>query len=459
MDDQVSLNYQQYMADSPPPDFPPICNWAPDNAPPEVAAFFARPAFDPKAEQIAREALADIRARGDAAVLDCIRKFENQTLTAEHLRVSRDEINAARDQVDSDFIAACRESHGRIMQFARAGLKKDWTIATPKGGLVGEQFTPLERVGVYIPGGAAPLVSTALMTITLAKAAGAPEIAACSPAAADGTFNPYLLYAMEVAGATEIYRVGGIQAIGAMAYGTQTIRKVLKIAGPGGPFVTAAKRLVYGEVALDLVAGPSEIAVLADDSAKPDQVAADLLSQAEHGTGSEKILLVTTDARLAVAVRMELFRQMATLSRRDAIQTVIREGALIVVVNHLDHGMELCNRFAPEHLEIIVREPRNWLKKVRNAGAVFVGAWTPECAGDFVAGPSHVLPTGGTAAMFSGLTADDFRKRTSIISFTRADLQDTLDTIEAFGRVEGLDAHARSARIRFTKDAVQRPNF
>jgi histidinol dehydrogenase len=199
--------------------------------------------------------------------------------------------------------------------------------------------------------------------------------------------------------------------------------------------------------------------VLADDSAKPDQVAADLLSQAEHGTGSEKILLVTTDARLAVAVRMELFRQMATLSRRDAIQTVIREGALIVVVNHLDHGMELCNRFAPEHLEIIVREPRNWLKKVRNAGAVFVGAWTPECAGDFVAGPSHVLPTGGTAAMFSGLTADDFRKRTSIISFTRADLQDTLDTIEAFGRVEGLDAHARSARIRFTKDAVQRPNF
>ena len=288
MDDQVSLNYQQYMADSPPPDFPPICNWAPDNAPPEVAAFFARPAFDPKAEQIAREALADIRARGDAAVLDCIRKFENQTLTAEHLRVSRDEINAARDQVDSDFIAACRESHGRIMQFARAGLKKDWTIATPKGGLVGEQFTPLERVGVYIPGGAAPLVSTALMTITLAKAAGAPEIAACSPAAADGTFNPYLLYAMEVAGATEIYRVGGIQAIGAMAYGTQTIRKVLKIAGPGGPFVTAAKRLVYGEVALDLVAGPSEIAVLADDSAKPDQVAADLLSQAEHGTGSEK---------------------------------------------------------------------------------------------------------------------------------------------------------------------------
>lgn len=432
---------------------PPICNWTPEHEPPEIAAFFARPAFDPRAEQIAREALADIRARGDAAVLDCIRKFENQTLAADNLRVSRAEINAAREQVDSDFVAACREAHARIAQFARAGMKKDWTTATPKGGVVGEQFSPLERVGAYVPGGAAPLVSTALMTITLAKAAGVPEIVACSPAAADGAMNPYLLYAMEMAGATEIYRIGGIQAIGAMAYGTATIKKVLKIVGPGGPYVTAAKRQVYGAAALDLVAGPSEIAILADDSAVPEQVAADLLSQAEHGTGSEKILLVTTAARLAQAVQVELARQTATLTRRDAIRRILDDGALIVVVNHLDHGMELCNRFAPEHLEIIVREPRNWLKKVRNAGAVFVGAWTPECVGDFVAGPSHVLPTGGAAAMFSGLTVDDFRKRTSVISFTRADLHATLDAIETFGRVEGLDAHARSARIRFAAPA------
>ena len=450
MDDQVLLNYQQPSeADGPPPAFPPIRNWTPEHEPPEIAAFFARPAFDPRAEQIAREALADIRVRGDAAVLDCIRKFENQTLAADNLRVSRAEINAAREQVDSDFVAACREAHARIMQFARVGMKKDWTISTPKGGLVGEQFSPMERVGAYIPGGAAPLVSTALMTITLAKAAGVPEIAACSPAGAGGALNPYLLFAMEAAGATEIYRIGGIQAIGAMAYGTQTIRKVQKIAGPGGPFVTAAKRLVYGAVALDLVAGPSEIAVLADESAKPEQVAADLLSQAEHGTGSEKILLVTTAARLAQAVQVELARQTATLTRRDAIRRILEDGALIVVVNHLDHGMELCNRFAPEHLEIIVREPRNWLKKVRNAGAVFVGAWTPECAGDFVAGPSHVLPTGGTAAFFSGLTVDSFRKRTSVVAFTRADLIDTLPLIETMGRVEGLDAHARAASIRF----------
>ncbi|MCA1810070.1 MAG: histidinol dehydrogenase [Lentisphaerae bacterium] len=286
--------------------------------------------------------------------------------------------------------------------------------------MLGEQFSPLDRVGIYVPGGTAPLVSTVLMTATLARAAGVLEVVACSPADAGGGMNPHLLYAMEAAGVTEIYRIGGIQAIGAMAYGTETIPKVQKIVGPGGPYVTAAKRFVYGAVALDMVAGPSEIAVLADDSAQPEHVAADLLSQAEHGSGGEKILLVTTSARLAQAVQEELLRQTATLSRREAIQRVLRDGALIVVVNHLDHGMELCNLFAPEHLELIVPEPRVWLKKVRNAGAVFVGAWTPECAGDFIAGPSHVLPTGGTAAMFSGLTTDDFRKRTSVISFTRA---------------------------------------
>ncbi|MFN2351204.1 MAG: histidinol dehydrogenase [Kiritimatiellia bacterium] len=425
--------------------------WTPDAATPELEAFLARPAFDPAAEKAAATALADIRARGNAAVLDCLRKYENQDLAVEQLRVSRQEINAAREMVDNDFTNACREALRRISQFARAGMKKDWSMSTPKGGMLGEQFSPLDRVGIYVPGGTAPLVSTVLMTATLARAAGVLEVVACSPADAGGGMNPHLLYAMEAAGVTEIYRIGGIQAIGAMAYGTETIPKVQKIVGPGGPYVTAAKRFVYGAVALDMVAGPSEIAVLADDSAQPEHVAADLLSQAEHGSGGEKILLVTTSARLAQAVQEELLRQTATLSRREAIQRVLRDGALIVVVNHLDHGMELCNLFAPEHLELIVPEPRVWLKKVRNAGAVFVGAWTPECAGDFIAGPSHVLPTGGTAAMFSGLTTDDFRKRTSVISFTRADLRETLDVIEIFGRVEGLDAHARSARIRFDK--------
>jgi histidinol dehydrogenase len=234
-----------------------------------------------------------------------------------------------------------------------------------------------------------------------------------------------------------------------MAYGTATIAKVRKIAGPGGPYVTAAKRCVYGDVALDLVAGPSEIAVLADDSAEPNVVAADLLSQAEHGTGFEKCLLVTNSSRLAESVQEELIRQTESLGRRDAVARVLAEGTLLVVVNRLDDGMELCNLFAPEHLEIIVREPHIWLKKVRNAGAVFIGYYAPECVGDFAAGPSHVLPTGGMASVFSGLTVDDFRKRTSVMDWTRADLKDVLHIVEAFGRVEGLDAHARSARARF----------
>jgi histidinol dehydrogenase len=304
-------------------------------------------------------------------------------------------------------------------------------------------------VGAYIPGGAAPLVSTVLMSVSLAKIAGVPEIVACTPCDKKGRVDPFLLHALEAAGATEIYRIGGIQAIGAMAFGTQTIRKVQKIVGPGGPYVTAAKKLVYGAVDLDMVAGPSEIAVLADETAVPAHVAADLLSQLEHGTGHEKALLVTPYMGMATKVLAEMERQVALLSRREAIERAAAAGAMFVVTDQLDTGMDLVNRFAPEHFEIMTKEPRRWLSKVKNAGAVFVGAWTPESAGDFVAGPSHVLPTGGTAAFFSGLTVDSFRKRTSVIAFTRADLIDTLPLIEAMGRVEGLDGHARAASIRF----------
>jgi histidinol dehydrogenase len=337
------------------------------------------------------------------------------------------------------------------VKFGKGGMRKDWTMPTSKGGLLGEQFVPLARVGAYIPGGAAPLASSALMTVTLARVAGVTEIVACTPADRNGRIDPYLLYALDLAGVTEIYKLGGIQAIGAMAYGTKTVRKVQKIVGPGGPYVTAVKRIVYGEVDLDMVAGPSEIAVLADDTAPAQYVAADLLSQAEHGTGHEKAMLVTPSAKLAEAVRKELIRQSESLSRFEAVKDVLNNGTMLVVVDNLDAGMELCNMFAPEHLELLTREPLRWVKSVKNAGAVFVGAWTPECAGDFVAGPSHVLPTGGTAAIFSGLSVDSFRRRTSIISFTRADLTESLPVIEAFGRVEKLDAHARSARIRFEK--------
>ncbi len=427
----------------------PILKFTPHKALPELEAFLTRPAFDPEAESTARNVLADVRESGDKAVQKYTKEFNGIQLAPGRFAVSKEERIAASEQVDLMFKRCASDVFARIVRFGKAGMRKDWSMATPKGGVLGEKFTPLARVGAYVPGGAAPLASTALMSVSLAKIAGVPEIVACTPCDKKGRVDPFLLHALEVAGATEIYRIGGIQAIGAMAYGTATIRKVQKIVGPGGPYVTAAKKLVYGDVDLDMVAGPSEIAVLADETAVPAHVAADLISQLEHGTGHEKALLVTPYMSLANKVLVEMERQIAGLSRREAIERAAAAGALFVVTDHLDTGMDVVNRFAPEHFEIMTKEPRRWLQKVKNAGAVFVGAWTPESAGDFVAGPSHVLPTGGTAAFFSGLTVDSFRKRTSVVAFTRADLVETLPLIEAMGRVEGLDGHARAAAIRF----------
>jgi histidinol dehydrogenase len=288
------------------------------------------------------------------------------------------------------------------------------------------------------------------MTVTLAKAAGVKEIVACTPAGRDGRVNPVLLYALKLAGATEVYRVGGIQAIGLMAFGTKTVRKVQKIVGPGNAYVTAAKRQVYGYVGIDQVAGPSEIAVLADGTVPAAWVAADLLSQAEHGSGWEKSLLATPSRAFAEEVKKEILAQTETLSRKALVRRVFdRDGVLIAVTPTLADGLELVNRFAPEHFEIMCKDATKLMRGVRSAGAVFAGAWTPESAGDFVAGPSHVLPTGGAANMFNGLTPDDFRRRHSFVAFTRGDLAETAPTIAAFAQVEGLDAHGRAASIRF----------
>ena len=428
-----------------------IIKWSESEKPSIVTRFLERPAFSDEAESVARKVLAEIKKDGNKAITKYVEKFENITLKTSEFAVKRYELTEARSEINTLHKKAIYEAHKRIVAFSKAGLRKNWSMSCPRGGTMGEQFVPLKRVGVYVPGGAAPLVSTALMTVTLAKVAGVPEIVVCTPSTEGRNLNPAMLHALEVAGATEVYRVGGIQAIGLMAYGTRTIKKVDKIVGPGGTFVTAAKRIVYGDVALDLVAGPSEIAILADDTADPRYIAADLLSQAEHGTGWEKALLVTSSRKLAEAVQKELDLQVTTLSKCEAVEKVMKNGLLIVVVNTLDDGMDLCNDFAPEHFEVMVREPKSWLKKVKNAGAVFVGQWTPESVGDFVAGPSHVLPTGGAATMFSGLTVEDFRRRTSFVAFTRADLQEVVPVIEAFGEMEGLDGHARSATIRFEK--------
>ncbi len=412
-----------------------------------VKKFNARPAFPEEAEKAAAEVLADIKAHGEKAVLKYVRKFEGYKGTDLKVTASLTELEAS---IDSRILKAVKDAHKRVMKFSKASLREPWTMATPRGGSAGEFYSPMDRVGVYVPGGTAPLASTSIMTVTLAKAAGVKEIVACTPAGKTGDVNPVLLYALLLAGATEVYRVGGIQAVGMMAFGSASCRKVQKIAGPGNAFVTAAKRQVYGYVAIDQVAGPSEIAVLTDGSVDPKWIAADLLSQAEHGSGWEKSLCVCTSEAQAEAIRRETLAQAKTLSRYELIERVIdRDGILIVVAPSIKAGLEVVNEFAPEHFEIMTKDALKVMKGVRSAGAVFAGPWTPESAGDFVAGPSHVLPTGGAANMFNGLTPDDFRRRHSFVAFTREDLAETKSTIEAFANVEGLDAHGRAATIRF----------
>ena len=458
-----------------------------------IGKFNARPAFPEEAETAAAAVLADIRRNGDKAVLKAVAKFEGfKAKRAADLRVDlgsirvdlgsgkgdlgsgkgdlgsgkvdlgsgKGDLGSGKDKrpyetlIDPKIIRAVKDAHRRVLRFSKASLREAWSMKTPRGGRAGEFFSPMDRVGVYIPGGTAPLASTSVMTVTLAKAAGVKEIVACTPAGKDGRVNPVLLAALKLAGATEIYRVGGIQAIGMMAFGTATCRKVQKIAGPGNAFVTAAKRQVYGYVAIDQVAGPSEIAVLTDGSVDVRWIAADLLSQAEHGSGWEKSLCVCTSAAFAEKIRAEVLRQTETLSRKALVKRVIdRDGILIVVAKSVAEGLEVVNRFAPEHFEIMTKDALKVMKGVRAAGAVFAGAWTPESAGDFVAGPSHVLPTGGAANMFNGLTPDDFRRRHSFVAFTKADLAETRPTIEAFAAVEGLDGHGRAATIRFKSDA------
>ena len=421
----------------------PILDWSPASPTPQVEAFLRRPPFDERAEAAAAKCLADIRARGLDAVLEACRTFDHADLTAETIRVTEAELDAAEAACSEDVKAAIQLAATRVMAFAKAGLRDDWDVHTFHGGRLGERFHPMDRVGVYIPGGTAPLASTSIMTVVLAKAAGVPEIVACTPARDGMTVSAPLLHALRVAGATEIYRVGGIQSIGMMAY-------VELIAGPGNAYVTAAKRQVYGTVAIDQVAGPSEICVLADRAGNPKWIAADLLSQAEHGSGLEKSLLVTDSRDFAEAVHAQVLDQLARRGRRAIIERMLANGGMLMaVVPNLEDGVLLCNRFAAEHLELQVADAEAVLPKINCAGAVFVGYWTPESAGDFVAGPSHVLPTGGAARMFSGLTAETFRRRSSFVEFTQADLAETRKAIETFGQLEGLDGHAYAATARF----------
>ncbi|MEC8753501.1 MAG: histidinol dehydrogenase [Verrucomicrobiota bacterium] len=417
-----------------------------------IKMFFNREIVISKALEAANKIVKDIKINGDNALLQAISKYDNVNVNLKKIKVSDQEIQSAINSVDKSFVKAVNYARKNIVKFSKASLKKNWREKTKNGGYVGELFIPIKRVGCYIPGGAAPLVSTSLMTVILAKIAGVEEIVACSPPSADGSLNPNIIYALHNSGATEIYKMGGAHAIASMAYGTKTIKKVNKIVGPGGPYVTAAKKIVYGDVAIDMVAGPSEIGILTDSTANPKFVAADLLSQAEHGTSLEKALLITTSMKQAQLVKEQVLKQSIQLKRRKIITDVINNGMMIVVVKNLNDGVDLINDFAPEHMELIVKNPKKIIPRIKTAGALFIGSWTPECVGDFIAGPSHVLPTGGTCKYFSGLTVDDFRRRMSVVEYKEDDLKDSLEAIEIFGNIETLDAHSKSATIRFRKE-------
>jgi histidinol dehydrogenase len=379
--------------------------------------------FDPVIEERTNAILEAVRKRGDEAVLEFVERFDGAELQAEELPVSQAELMTASLNADEALRKAINEAEKNIAAFARKSLRKNWRMRNSHGGDVGERFDPFERVGIYIPGGTAPLVSTALMTISLAKAAQCPEIVVCTPCGRDGSVNPALLFAARVAGAAEIYRIGGAQAIAAMAFGTKTIRRVQKIFGPGNAYVVTAKRLVVGHVAIDLLPGPSELLVLADDTANAKFVATDLLAQAEHGSGHERVWLVTTSGKLLKAVEKEIELQLAKLARREFIAGALEKNGWLIQVKTLEDGAALANQLAPEHCEVMTRNPRAVSDGIKRAGAIFLGSWTPTVLGDYVAGPSHTLPTGGAGASFAGLTVDQFQRRTSVVTYNRSSLK------------------------------------
>jgi histidinol dehydrogenase len=393
--------------------------------------------------------IADIRAKGDAALCAYTAKFGGPKLTPSRIRVSAAEISQARASLTPAVRKALSASLRNVTAFAKKSLSKDWSTRNAEGALVGERFDPLPRVGVYVPGGTAPLVSTAIMTSGFAKAAGVPEIVAVTPAGPDGTVAPALLAALDLCGVSEIYRVGGAQAIAALAYGTKTIRPVTKIFGPGNSYVVEAKRQVFGRVGVDLLPGPSEVLVIADAKADPVWVASDLLAQSEHGASSVAILLSDSEKFLA-AVRKEIDRQMKLSARSQYLSKAIQNAALIHV-RDLDQAVEIANGFASEHVSLAVRNPEKLAKRLTSSGAIYLGDISPVAAGDFLAGPSHTLPTGGASKAFAGLTASQFQRRTSIVRYDAVSLKKSLPIIETFCAVEGLDAHGRSVSLRVRK--------
>ncbi|MBG70447.1 MAG: histidinol dehydrogenase [Roseibacillus sp.] len=398
-------------------------------------------------EEVVAGIVDEVRKRGDRALIDFTRKFDKAKLNAASLFVSEKEFAEAEAMVTPATKRAIRSSRRNIHAFAREGLRKDWKRKNAEGAVVGERFTPFDRVGIYVPGGKAPLVSTALMTGAFAQAAKVPEIVAATPVGPTGTVNPDLLYALMQSGATEVLKVGGAQAIAALAMGTKSVRRVDKIFGPGNAFVVEAKRQMVGAVSIDLLPGPSEVMVVSDSSGDPVCIAADLLAQAEHG-GDSVVGFVTNSFRLQKQVEKEVARQLKQLSRAEYIEESLRKAGFVVLVRSIDDAIKICNEFAPEHLSLVVKDERRCLNEIRTAGAIYLGNTSAIAVGDFLAGPSHTLPTGGAGKSFSGLRPDQFQRRTSIVKMDKGSVKKSLPVVQEFARMEGLDAHGESVRLR-----------
>ncbi len=390
----------------------------------------------------------DIKNRRDEAVFEYTKKFDGYDLNADNIIVTEDEIKAAYEEIDAGLVEIIRKALVNIRNYHAKQKRNSWFDATPDGTILGQKITPLARVGVYVPGGKAAYPSSVLMNVVPAKVAGVDEIIMCTPPGKDGKIYCGTLVAAKEAGVDVIYKVGGAQAIAAMAYGTESVPKVDKIVGPGNIYVALAKKAVYGQVGIDSIAGPSEIMVLADESANPRFVAADLLSQAEHDELASAIL-VTTSRELAEKVSEETERFLRELSRRQIIEKSLENYGYILLAKDMDEAVAVVNEIASEHLELVTKDPFQTMTKIRNAGAIFLGEYSSEPLGDYFAGPNHVLPTNGTAKFFSPLEVDDFIKKSSIISYSREALGAIHTDIEKFAQAEGLTAHANSIKVRF----------
>ena len=397
-------------------------------------------------EEVVDAIIADVRARGDAALRDYALRFDGARL--EELEVSAQEMDQALADADPYFLDTLRMAAANIEAFHRRQLRDSFVMTEQDGVILGQKYTPVERAGVYVPGGTAAYPSTVLMDVIPARVAGVPEIVMVTPAGRDGRVAPAILAAASVAGVTRIFKAGGAQAVAALAYGTESVPAVDKIVGPGNIYVATAKRKVYGKVGIDMIAGPSEILVLADGGCNPAWVAADLLSQAEHDRLASPVLVTDSEA-LALAVQAEVEAQLDALPRRDIARASVETGGKIILCGSLDQAVDVCNIIAPEHLELCVEDPFALLGRIKNAGSIFLGRNVPEALGDYFAGPNHTLPTSGTARFSSPLGVDDFVKRSSFIYYTREALGRVKDRIAGFAEAEGLHAHARSVTIRY----------